>query len=84
MLPYNKWQAILFVYSEASPGWQRPGAAGGGGGEGGGALDFLRNQPRFETLRVLVQQSPALLNPLLQVELISLYTLQAGTLLSLA
>ena len=48
---------------------QRPGAAGGGGGEGGGPLDFLRKQPRFETLRVLVQQSPGLLNPLLQVSL---------------
>ncbi|KAK9722929.1 UV excision repair protein rad23, variant 2 [Basidiobolus ranarum] len=32
----------------------------------GGDLSFLRNQPQFQQLRQLVQQNPALLQPLLQ------------------
>ncbi|ORX90166.1 UV excision repair protein Rad23 [Basidiobolus meristosporus CBS 931.73] len=33
---------------------------------GGGDLSFLRSQPQFQQLRQLVQQNPALLQPLLQ------------------
>ncbi len=46
--------------------WQ---GAGGGGGQAAGPLDFLRNEPRFQTLRSLVQQNPQILQPMLQVNL---------------
>ncbi|EMC96189.1 hypothetical protein BAUCODRAFT_33528 [Baudoinia panamericana UAMH 10762] len=43
---------------------------GGQGGQGGQAtaneLDFLRNNPQFQQLRQLVQQQPAMLEPILQ------------------
>lgn len=56
------------------------GGAGGGQGAGAGArgaagsslgsvpanLDFLRNSPQFQQLRQLVQQQPAMLEPVLQ------------------
>lgn len=42
------------------------GAAAGGGGGGGGSLDALRQNPQFQMLRSLVQQNPALLQPMLQ------------------
>lgn len=39
----------------------------GAGGEGGQAnLDFLRNNPQFQTLRQVVQQQPQMLEPILQ------------------
>lgn len=47
-------------------------AALGGGGQGGGAggnaanLEFLRNNPQFQQLRQVVQQQPAMLEPILQ------------------
>ncbi|KAI6953556.1 hypothetical protein KC321_g16890, partial [Hortaea werneckii] len=40
-----------------------------GGGQGGGNtanLDFLRNNPQFQQLRQVVQQQPAMLEPILQ------------------
>lgn len=42
---------------------------GQGGGQGGGNtanLDFLRNNPQFQQLRQVVQQQPAMLEPILQ------------------
>ena len=43
--------------------------AGAGAGAGAGSqvnMDFLRNNPHFQQLRQLVQQSPAMLEPILQ------------------
>lgn len=43
--------------------------AGAGGAEGAaglGNLDFLRNNPQFQTLRQVVQQQPHMLEPILQ------------------
>ncbi|KAK5107562.1 hypothetical protein LTR62_001005 [Meristemomyces frigidus] len=43
------------------------GAAGAGaGGDNAGTLDFLRNNPQFQQLRQVVQQQPAMLEPILQ------------------
>jgi len=43
------------------------GAGAGAGGEGAGqTLEFLRNNPHFQQLRQLVQQQPAMLEPILQ------------------
>ncbi|KAA8910877.1 XPC-binding domain-containing protein [Sphaerosporella brunnea] len=45
------------------------GARAGAGASGAGAisgLDFLRNNPQFQQLRQLVQESPAMLEPILQ------------------
>ncbi|KAK5941712.1 UV excision repair protein rad23 [Knufia obscura] len=45
------------------------GAAGAGGGAGGNTevnMDFLRNSEHFQHLRRLVQQQPAMLEPILQ------------------
>ncbi|KAH9843435.1 UV excision repair protein Rad23 [Teratosphaeria destructans] len=39
---------------------------GQGGGAGGAQLDFLRNNPQFQQLRQVVQQQPAMLEPILQ------------------
>ncbi|KAK4550595.1 hypothetical protein LTR36_000174 [Oleoguttula mirabilis] len=43
-------------------------AGGQGGGQGGNNanLDFLRNNPQFQQLRQVVQQQPAMLEPILQ------------------
>lgn len=44
-----------------------PGAgAGGGEQQPSGPLDFLRGNPQFQMLRAMVQQNPALLEPMLQ------------------
>lgn len=53
------------------PGANRGGgdiAAALGGGQGGNTanLDFLRNNPQFQQLRQVVQQQPAMLEPILQ------------------
>ncbi|KAI6040332.1 hypothetical protein EDC04DRAFT_2567318 [Pisolithus marmoratus] len=47
---------------------QQPGGGGGGGGArpGGLGLGALRDQPRMAQLRELVEQNPALLQPLVQ------------------
>jgi UV excision repair protein RAD23 len=42
------------------------GGAGGTGGVGLAGLDFLRNNPQFQQLRQLVQESPDMLEPILQ------------------
>ena len=42
------------------------GAGAGTGGQGTANMDFLRNNPHFQTLRQLVQQQPAMLEPILQ------------------
>ena len=42
------------------------GAAGGAGGLGPNSLDFLRDNPQFQQLRQIVQQQPAMLEPILQ------------------
>lgn len=42
------------------------GAGPGGVGAGLGNLDFLRNNPQFQTLRQVVQQQPHMLEPILQ------------------
>ncbi|KAK4896683.1 hypothetical protein LTR28_001812 [Elasticomyces elasticus] len=44
------------------------GAGAGQGGQGGAApnLEFLRNNPQFQQLRQVVQQQPAMLEPILQ------------------
>jgi len=43
------------------------GAAAAGAGEGAQVnMDFLRNSPHFQQLRQLVQQQPAMLEPILQ------------------
>jgi UV excision repair protein RAD23 len=42
------------------------GGAGAGGEGGAGNLDFLRNNPQFQQLRQVVQQQPAMLEPILQ------------------
>lgn len=44
------------------------GGQAGGGGAGGAAanLEFLRNNPQFQQLRQVVQQQPAMLEPILQ------------------
>ena len=49
-------------------GAARSGAAAAAGGASGGAvnMDFLRNSPHFQHLRQLVQQQPAMLEPILQ------------------
>ena len=46
----------------------RPGAGATAGGAPGGTvnMDFLRNSPHFQHLRQLVQQQPAMLEPILQ------------------
>jgi UV excision repair protein RAD23 len=46
----------------------RSGAGAAAGGTPGGAvnMDFLRNSPHFQHLRQLVQQQPAMLEPILQ------------------
>jgi UV excision repair protein RAD23 len=50
-----------------APAGGRPGAGGGagGGGAGEGPLAALRTNPQFRALRGLVQQNPALLQPML-------------------
>ena len=75
--PVNLFEAA----AQAGQGQGRGGAGGnrgagdlaaalGGGGAGGGGntanLDFLRNNPQFQQLRQVVQQQPAMLEPILQ------------------
>ena len=38
----------------------------GGGGEGLPNLEFLRNNPHFQTLRQMIHQNPGLLEPILE------------------
>jgi UV excision repair protein RAD23 len=70
------------LFEAAAQAGQRGGATGGnrgaggdlaaalggaqGGGQGGGNLEFLRNNPQFQQLRQVVQQQPAMLEPILQ------------------
>lgn len=70
----------LFEQAAAQAGGARGGAgagagagnlgAGQGGGEGAGQgaanLEFLRNNPQFQQFRQVVQQQPAMLEPILQ------------------
>lgn len=72
----------LFEAAAAAQGGNRgSGGGGGGGGAGAGAaaglagaagqggqmnMDFLRSSPHFQNLRQLVQQQPAMLEPILQ------------------
>jgi len=44
----------------------RPSGSGAGDASALGNLDFLRNNPHFQQLRQLVQQQPAMLEPILQ------------------
>ncbi|KAK5137011.1 hypothetical protein LTR08_001020 [Meristemomyces frigidus] len=75
--PVNLFEAA----AQAGQGQGRGGAGGGrgaadlaaalgGGGQGAGGntanLDFLRNNPQFQQLRQVVQQQPAMLEPILQ------------------
>lgn len=73
--PVNLFEAA----AQAGQGGGRGGAARGaggaadiaaalGGGQGGNTanLDFLRNNPQFQQLRQVVQQQPAMLEPILQ------------------
>ncbi len=56
----------LNLFEAADRTRQPGGAAGGGAGEGGeNIFDFLRHNPEFNALRFMVQQNPALLQPIL-------------------
>lgn len=62
-------EPINLFEAAAQQGQGGRGAAGAGAGAGGGAnpsMDFLRNSPHFQHLRQLVQQQPAMLEPILQ------------------
>ena len=53
-------------------------AAGAGAGQagaaaGGGSLEFLRSNQQFQALRQIVQANPQILQPMLQVCLMSFY-----------
>ncbi|KAF2168041.1 hypothetical protein M409DRAFT_36448 [Zasmidium cellare ATCC 36951] len=59
----------LFEQAAAQAGGARGGAGAGGGegaGQGAANLEFLRNNPQFQQLRQVVQQQPAMLEPILQ------------------
>ena len=66
-------EPINLFEAAAQQGQGTRGAAGAGAGAGAGAaqgappnMDFLRNSPHFQHLRQLVQQQPAMLEPILQ------------------
>lgn len=52
--------------SRAAPAAGAPAAAAIPAAAQSGNLDFLRNNPQFQQLRQLVQQSPQMLEPILQ------------------
>jgi len=63
------------LFEAAAAAGQNPGGATGARSAAGGAvpagvegasLDFLRNNPQFQQLRQIVQQQPAMLEPILQ------------------
>ncbi|KKY16543.1 putative uv excision repair protein rad23 [Phaeomoniella chlamydospora] len=56
----------LGASTQGAGGARTPGAAGTGGAEDQVDMSFLRNNPHFQQLRQLVQQSPAMLEPILQ------------------
>lgn len=53
---------------------QQQQGAGGGASAGAGALGFLRNNPQFQAFRQIVQTNPSILQPMLQVRLLSCST----------
>jgi UV excision repair protein RAD23 len=66
-------EPINLFEAAAQQGQGTRGAAGAGASAGAGAaqgappnMDFLRNSPHFQHLRQLVQQQPAMLEPILQ------------------
>lgn len=62
-------EPINLFEAAAQAGQGGRGAAGAGAAAAGGAnpsMDFLRNSPHFQHLRQLVQQQPAMLEPILQ------------------
>jgi len=68
--PQNLFQ--LAQQQAAQPGMggapRLPGSMGGGGGAGGGGIDLsaLANNPQIAQLRNLIQQNPALIQPMIQ------------------
>ncbi|KAK5120087.1 hypothetical protein LTR85_006568 [Meristemomyces frigidus] len=77
--PVNLFEAAAQAGQGGGRGGAARGAGGAtdiaaalGGGQGGGQggntanLDFLRNNPQFQQLRQVVQQQPAMLEPILQ------------------
>lgn len=76
--PADSTDPVNLFEAAAQAGQQTRGATGGrgaaaglgaGAGAGAGAtqnIDFLRNSPHFQQLRQLVQQQPAMLEPILQ------------------
>lgn len=68
--PINLFEAAAQAGAPQVPPHRRvvPGGPGTGGSRGGPALnmEFLRNSPHFQQLRQLVQQQPAMLEPILQ------------------
>ena len=61
--PINLFEAA----AQAGAGGRGAGAgAGAGAAAGAPSMDFLRNSPHFQHLRQLVQQQPAMLEPILQ------------------
>jgi hypothetical protein len=61
LLPFTilRSQCDISKQGAAPPGAGNPGLAG--------SLDFLRESPQFQTLRQIVQASPGILQPMLQV-----------------
>ena len=69
--PINLFEAAAQAGQQGRGGAARgaaaPGAtAGAGGQQGQMSMDFLRQSPHFQQLRQLVQQQPAMLEPILQ------------------
>lgn len=60
----NLFEAAAAAAANRPAGGARSGAGAGAGGEAG--LDFLRSNPQFQQLRRLVQESPGMLEPILQ------------------
>lgn len=72
--PVNLFEAAAAAQGQGQRGGAARGGPGAGAGlgaaqagQGGGVnMDVLRNSPQFQSLRQLVQQNPAMLEPLLQ------------------
>lgn len=62
--PVNLFEAA--AQAGGGQGGGNQGAGAGAGGEGLPNLEFLRNNPHFQQLRQLIQQNPAMLEPILQ------------------
>ena len=66
--PVNLFEAAAQAGQGGARGGSRGAAAAAAAGAGGQQvnMDFLRNSPHFQQLRQLVQQQPAMLEPILQ------------------